>query len=635
MIEQERLERAKQQAIELASKAGEDEPYNFETYKRYYIKPDELFASPDSTIKGLHKHFNSLEQSGIGAGFVYSGEFAADLASGDSAALMKYMSEVYDTGNKELKLVGDKSEQLTSLKSLPVSALFLSSPAAILYDEKLKRLFKSEFSSKLARRSFFCYVPESIPEPTYSSVEEMLRIETKIEDDAVAVRQRINQGVLTLTEQALPSANTELTVSSETRALFNLYRKYNKLFSATMNKRYPIAMLVRQHLQWKAFKLAGALAIFDQSDTIETTHYIQAINFCELHSSDMTTFEYELSKEPYQFFCDYMHSIAIDNKSSISLHDLRKFGYISTTGASKPKLKELVTLSSSYDKLGIYSLCDDGICFEEIVPTTQMAVSYVPVSGSKETRAKQCSSGFVYAETTFPALANMLQKDFAYSPYKFIDGKRGAEYVTGGARWIVFDVDESGITADELHFILQDINHHIALTSNPDNDFKFRVLLELDAPVTLESRALRFFMNSVADYISIKYDPLPKSQVYFSYADRPVYSVTDKSPIAIKDHVLFALSESQEQSPKPKPTTKAEAKALLDNPLDTFNYCFECPMDQPGSLAMIKMAHHARKLGMATDDIIALVYQANDYWSPHSMPESRLESTIISQIRRW
>jgi len=73
LINEKRLEIAVQQAVKLASLDGCDQPYLHENYSKYYVEPDELFAAPDSSIKGLHKHFNALEASGIGGGFVYSG----------------------------------------------------------------------------------------------------------------------------------------------------------------------------------------------------------------------------------------------------------------------------------------------------------------------------------------------------------------------------------------------------------------------------------------------------------------------------------------------------------------------------------------------------------------------------------
>jgi hypothetical protein len=83
-----------------------------------------------------------------------------------------------------------------------------------------------------------------------------------------------------------------------------------------------------------------------------------------------------------------------------------------------------------------------------------------------------------------------------------------------------------------------------------------------------------------------------------------------------------------------KPLTTPQKQALLNDELVTFSYCFECPDDQSGSLAMVRMMKHARDLGMSKEDIIALVYRANDYWHT-PMPIERIQRTILAQLERW
>lgn len=545
---------------------------------------------------------------------------------------MKYMSEVYDTGSKEVKLIGDKSEQLKPLVSLPVSALFMGAQEPILYDNAVKQRFKKEFNSKLARRSFFCFVPDELPEPNYESVTAMIEAEEELEDKAIAVRNQVNSGVQAITEAYLPLVGEPLPVSADVRKLFIIYKAYNKRLSQSMSKAYPLSALVRAHLQWKALKLSGALALFNQHEQIELSDYVEAINFCEVLDKDMALFESEFVKGKHELFCSFMRAKADDGKATISLHILQKMGYI-TAPVTKAKLTELVQLSNSFDNNATYKLCGDGICYEELIREAEPHISFLPVSGSKEVRAKQCSQNFTYAPTTFADLATMLQGDFAYSPFEFVDGKRSKANLRGGTNWIVLDIDTSLITASECHSILQDINHHIALTSDPDNDFKFRVLLELDSIVSLSPEAWPYFIQSIADSLQLQADRLPQSQIYFSYAGRPVYSVTDQSPLDVKDHILMAES-AVASKPKPtKPPTKAEAAALLSDPMGTFSPAYNAEHGE-GSRKLIWAAHRAHELGMDNDNIIDLIHDINNYWT-HPMDPVRLENTIISQIRRF
>ncbi len=636
IIEEQRKLLAKQAAITKAMSAGLEMPSMYETYKDFYIKPEELFAAPDSTIKGLMKHFNQLEESGIGAGYVYSGEFSTEMSNGNVTELMKFMSEVYDTGNKEIKLIGSKDEQLKSLKSLPVSALFQGSATPILYDENIKKLFKTEFNSKLARRSFFCFVKEALELKTYTgenAVKDMLQDEITLENQAIQAISQTNEAIKNLTNKIIPLVNKPLEISAEVRKAFLVYKRYNSEVAKTLEITYPISALVRKHLQWKALKLAGALAIYPEHQQVELIDYIHAINYCELITSDMIAFEEELVKEPYQYFADYMKLIAVDNKATITLHQLRKFGYIPTTGSSKTRLAELAKLAASYDPQGIYLPTDNSITYEHLEPTPVSGVSYIPVSGSKQQRAKQCAINFQFQEVTFKQIANLLKKDLAYSPFQFKDGIRGKDNIIGGTKWIVLDIDNSIITAKDCHYILQDINHHIALTSNPDNDFKFRVILELDAFVDINNKVWKYFIESIATSLSLTVDLLPKSQIFFSYANREILSVIDKNPIQARDHILIATNKTTEKIKTIKPPTKAEAKALIDNPYSTFNFAFECPENGSGTRTLIAAAFKAKELGMDNDAITELLIKINNYWeSP--MPQQRFQNTVLSVVQR-
>ena len=636
IIDNHRKSVAKQKAITKAFEAGLEMPSEFATYKDFYIKPEELFAAPDSTIKGLTKHFNQLEESGIGAGYVYSGEFSTEMSNGSAGELMKFMSEVYDTGNKEIKLIGAKDEQLKSLKSLPVSALFQGSAAPILYDENIKKLFKTEFNSKLARRSFFCFIKKTITLKTYTgknAVKDMLQDEIDLENQAIATREQINKAIKDLTSKAIPLVNQPLEISPEVREIFLVYKRYNNEIAKSLETTHPISALVRKHLQWKALKLAGALSIYPDHSQVELIDYIYAINYCELITPDILSFEEELVKEPYQYFADYMKSIAISNKATITLHQLRKLGYIPTTGSSKNRLIELTKLAASYDPQGVYLPTENSITYEHLEPTPISGVSYVPVSGSKQQRAKQCATNFQFQEITFPQIANLLKKDLAYSSFQFKDGIRGKDSIIGGTKWIILDIDNSVITAEDCHYILQDINHHIALTSDSNNDFKFRVILELDSFVDIDNKIWRYFIESIASSLALTTDFLPKSQIFFSYADREVLSVTDKMPIQARDHILIATDKATEKIKPAKAPTKTEAKALIDNPYSTFNFAFECPENGSGTRTLIAAAFKAKELGMDNDAIIELLTKINDYWAS-PMPTQRFQDTILSVVQR-
>jgi hypothetical protein len=630
IIEAKRKDIATKNAQKQAMAAGKNDPNEWNTYKEFYQTPNPLFVAP-STSEGFIQHLNDLDAAGIGAGFMYSGEVGAEMAAGTTLIdNIKLLAEVYDEGSKEVKVLKNRESQSKEIKNLPVSALFVGSQDNILYDETTKRVFRREFSTKLARRSFFNFSPKAVEPISYDSVIEMLKAEEAAEDHSIAARTKVSATVKDIATAAVKGAGQPLDVSTEVRDLFTKYKRYNEELSHTIAPQYHISKLVRAHMQWKALKFSGAIAIFAGHNSILLEDYVAAISYCEMLNEDMMLFEAELMKEPYEIFVDFMHSQAVDGKASIGLHNLRKLGYIPTTGVPTTKMKELIHLATSYDKNGIYTVCEDGICYETIVKTTTIGCSFLSVSGTKEQRQKACHSGYEYYQTTFDELSLMLMEDLAYTPFQFAEGKRSKENILGGCKWICLDIDDSHITDEECHFILQDINHHIARTSDETNPFKFRILLELDAVVDIPDIQWRTFIKSISESLSLTTDLLPKSQIYFSYAGRNILSVTDQSPIEVKEHLMLATS-TEPKAPAVKPSP-AQCRTLLADPMTTFGKAFEA---QPGERyrSLIWAALYSNDLGNTKEATADLVMEINNYWCEPA--SSKAVQSVLASINRW
>jgi hypothetical protein len=640
LLEQKREELARQEAERLAAEAGEEDPAT--AWKEYYKKPLDLFTAATNSAAFLD-HLADLEKSSLGAGVILSSEFGTELQSNaDILTTIKDISELYDMGDRETKPLKDRARQTAAIKCMPVNALLVSSADNILYDDSTKKKIKQEMSTKLGRRTNFAFITEDkkldtdidssnmSPEQITQIVKQRALSKIQEENAVLATRHNTDMATMAVTQYQLKNNNKPIAISEEARELFETYLDYNEILSEEISKLYPISKIVRAHMQWKALKLAGAIAFFANSEVITEQHYIEAINFTELLEEDMEAFETELVKEPYELFVKYMHSIEENGAAKIGLHKLRKMGYIPTTGKAQNHIKELIELASSYDKSGIHTATEDGIEYKKIVKTNASGVSYVAVSGSKEQRAKQCASGYQFIELEFQALAGMLKGDYAYSPFQFIDGKRGKEYITGGCKWVSLDIDKSILMDTEVHQLLQDYNHHIVRTSNADNAFKFRVLLELDSYVNESDKIWKHFIKSIAEHLSLQADLLPKSQIFFSYAGREVLSQTEAKPLDVKEHLLYAHSRDHEVD-KPQ-LTKGQKAAKLADPMDTFNFAYEAP-DGEGSLRMWSAAKKAHEYGASKQECIDLIHDINNFWVC-SMDATRLQNTILSQIER-
>ena len=637
-VKKANIAQAKQKALE----AG-DEPHDqFEIYKSY-LKPIPPVDIMPTTGPGLIQHINDISQLGITSGFLYSGEFSDELAyNQDMMENIKILSEIFDLGEKEAKYTKGIEHRSNAIHGQPVSALFVGSPGHILYDESVKKKFHVAFMSKLARRSWFCYTPERIPEPVYESLDEFLSAEDEIESKSLAARHSMADRIKSVTTHNLKFIGQDIPVSTEVNRLFKTYKRYNAELADLNPNQDSTYTLIRRHLQWKALKLAGAFAIIECASSVELNHYVDAIRFCELLDHDMAHFEHDLNKADHERFADYIKTIVqIDGKASISLHDLKKLNFIKSTSVGK--LHELVQLAAGYDKSGIYNVSPDGsaINYEVIIKTDQIGISYKPIDTSalnlavasgdanairsaKHAISVTTAYGYELADTTFDQLTQLLSGDYAYSPFKFRNGIRGKDNIMGGASWMVFDIDDSKISASEAHFFLSDINHHIALSSDPNNEFKFRVLIQLDTNVELSSVAWKFFYQAVASDLALNVDPLPQSQIFFSYADRPVLSVTDAAPLVTREYVILARERESDKSHKERVLTPSQSSAQLADWETTFHYAINCKSN--GSREMYRMIRHAQTLGADLDKIYWLIDQVNTLWDMDlgAMPADRI-----------
>ena len=154
-------------------------------------------------------------------------EFSDELAyNQDMLENIKIISELYDIGEIDVKYTKSIENRSKAVSGQPVSALYVTSPSHILYDEGTKKKFQIAFMSKLARRSWFCYTPESLPKPSFASIDEMLDHEASIEYAAKTARTSMQTSVTRIAEFGIASAGKDVTVPEE---VFKLYKTYLQL----------------------------------------------------------------------------------------------------------------------------------------------------------------------------------------------------------------------------------------------------------------------------------------------------------------------------------------------------------------------------------------------------------------------
>ena len=650
-LEDQRVAFAETAAVQAAKDAGETLYKEKDIYKNYYEEPAAIFLK-DVTPQGLVQYFNDIGKNPLGAGLLVNSEISDEFNTNPNFPdVIKILSEAYDLGIVEASYTKGKEFRNNGVSGIPFNALFIGSHYMLMFNPKLKEKLVASFMSKLSRRCSFVFAPDKIEEPVYTSGLELVKAERETRDKAVNAVAKLSPKLIDIAKHNVNSAGLPLTLSPEADIVSISLKRYDSEVAAHDCIAESADVLYRKNRYWRALKLAGALAILDTSTTIELHHIISAINITELFNLDMQIFEAELNKADHERMSDYIQTLVeVDGKAFASLHELKKRGFTVTT--TYAKLKELATLANAYDTSGIYTVTPeaDGIHYERIIKSDVITISFKPintskldaavaagdsaaVSKAKSDIAASTAYGFETHETTFADLANLLQGSYAYSAFKFDQGIRGKDHIQGGTKWCVIDVDNSNITAEEAHFMLSDINHHIALTSDPNNQFKFRVLVELDSVVELNAIQWRYFFQALTQDLGLQADQLPQAQIHFSYPGRTIYSQLEASPLPVRDYLVQSTEKATSKAVAQSNLTAAQRKTLLDNPESTFVYAFEAPHGA-GSRMLIRAAHHARDLGMDKSDIIQLISDINDYWSV-PMNEDRLEQTVLSQIRRW
>jgi len=261
-----------------------------------------------------------------------------------------------------------------------------------------------------------------------------------------------------------------------------------------------------------------------------------------------------------------------------------------------------------------------------------------------------CVTGFEYHEVPFKDLRNLLSNDVGFNNFKFKKAEdaiydkqkhpnaqgriRGLANIEGGCSWLWIDVDDTLVEAKKMHNILNNINHHLALTSNRNNKYKYRIIVELDRKLTITREEWKPFMQAISRYLGVgKIDKLAMSQVAFGYKSRTVLSVLHGEKVNPTNALLKAKAEVAKKAEEDAVTyniSSKEAQRALDNPFSTFEFAYTAQVGDRWSTSMAAISK-AKKLGASKEYIKELMYKINKFLD---VPKSRelVEKSLFSAI---
>jgi len=592
-----------------------------------------------STVPGLLANLNSFKAEGIGLPSMIVDEVSTAIDSNlDFIPNVEVVSQLFDAGDCKVKVLKDKEQQSDEVKGMGMNALFIGSEKGILEEKQILKKFETEFISKLARRCYFVY---PVFRQEAETIEDVKSYMAKLKEKKLSLKDK-EEYIKELSCKIagnLVAKDSDLNIIVPTEDCMDLKDQY-EIWCAEKAKLIPDEeehrILEQQHRHWKAFKLAGAYAVWDMSHTIEKEHMLQAIYSAELTSNDLTKFINMARREPYEIVLDMFGK---EPQRVFTLHELIKLRILK----SDNQIEALIRGANS--KLGTTSHVEyimGRLSYHEHCRVTvdyEHWASYKGVSSvaeltainienglepdlakrvAKETIAKEAATGYKCKQAVWSDLAKLLCNNCAYIPFRFKTEEEGAsvsEYTKGTeggirrkdniispATWVVFDIDKTDVSIDEMRDNLSDYTYHMSRGSDPHNPYKYRIIMPLDIEIELDSTRWKHFMKALAGVIGADIDDLPQSQFFYGYSGNEVYSNIGEPLLASE-----IVSQLPTETKKITRISKGGRTLLWEDRKNEFKYFYNVSSGQGLHMGLFRMMTHMVDLGFNADEIRSMI----------------------------
>lgn len=595
-----------------------------------------------STSEGINKFLNNLHHTyDIGEAYIYTGEFIQEQSNSNLHNLLRDITEIFSEGNKSLKQIKDKTNQLKEIKNSGLGALFSSDISELYSNKTLRESISTDFKRALARR---CYI---------SLLEEVDLKEISFEESIeIRNRQEIESNKCSIyfkdTTEKLLATNDFIgkvyNLSNEAYALLLKYKLFIDLYVTELgkkdllkyeaDKKLYVLHITDNHL--RAIKLSGALALITGSNEIGVEHIKASLSIVHRLSFEMLDFNQLLNKTQSEIF------VTIANKESESeviytASDLVKSSFLSQKWKVED-LNRIVIESNQIDESSYYEVENqNSIKISKLDKNYKHSMSIKPLNNiPKDKRHTILASGYTYKSfSSFEEVSQVLNTDCSFCAFEYSNGIRSSETTKQLTTMLVFDVDSSYININDLHSLLtiENINHHLGTTSNRGNLMKYRLIIELDAKYFIKNEVFKRVMSQVAKtYLldTITIDTLPLSQMYYGYKDSLVLSHTSGKKISLKE-VLVTLNRKV----KPKPElTKAQKDEILksDNISTEFYWAYNVPIGHRSN-TLIKVINRCYDLSASIHKAKQIVEEINSNFD-NPFTQEELEKTIYPHLNK-
>jgi hypothetical protein len=618
------------------------------------------------TAPGLLQNLNFFKEEGIGCPTLVVDEVANALAiNKDFPENVEVIAQLFDDGDCDVKVIKDQEMQLEPVYGMGMNGLFIGSEKGILQDPVVLKKFEFEFISKLARRCFFIYpVFEEDSIADISDYKEYRFRKKESKEKKSKAQHEVKERSAKIAGNLMDRDLVRLKVADEVFDVWECYQDYCSEKAKLVHEDLEATMLEQEHRHWKVMKLAGVYAFWRMSDTIELVDFQQAVYAGELTSGHLTKFVDKAQREPYELMLEHflqggetlsVHDMIkkgwirkknnipdlISNANSklagkgnvemvMDLVKYQEFNFLEKDCMFPISFKQLPPMEVEKRLEELKASMND----EEIIRTGySLAIPgyadipdeakpyHVAKKMEKDKRSNLIHDGYVVKETSWDKLANVLSNDMAYCPFQFMTpaegaiyskklfpnepphgGYRGKDNIKSKARFVVLDIDDSDVSIHEVADMLDDYRYHMALSSDPHNIYKFRVILQSDIDIDLPGTKWKQLIQIIAMHFDLVVDNLPKSQIFYGFADREVKSNDGKLL-----EVSTLIKELPQDVKQVAPVSLEARSAIWEDRQTEFRYAYSAVSGGGFHLALFKAMRHAADLGFSYTQNMELI----------------------------
>ena len=667
---------------------------NEKKWRDFYKGSIETLFPTLSTPEGMLHQMSKLDKIGYGAFTMNVDELGTELKSSGDAMItnLKNQASGYDLGKISSKLVKTDTLQTTEIKSLNINTLMFSSIHTLMKEKSVRDTFIDTFTTQFARRSLF-YMDSSKVDPiSVKSINDLVESLRSADTTLDGATKDLEKKSATLYRKlsAMREKSEDITISEEVdedtgysaRDIYNLYRVYSYNRSLLINRNFEMLQLSTAHAYWRVLKLAGLFSLLQAKSVITTDELLMSISVIEKFNIYIAKFQTTVNKEPYEQLAEYcLTQASVGKRIKVSKHKIIKEGIIPSNISDK-KLEEMVILcNSSDDEDAVFKYQKGYVVVKVLESTTEpvgvekvqtlevqeesvlkptvelntdsITASYKPFKDkngkwltwdnpkeSKDYRRKNAHNGYVAIADTklkdksFKIYEKLVKLDCCYSPYSFKDGHRLLDNINTLTDSIVIDVDNGTLTMEQVHSMLSSYKHVIASTSDVTNEFKYRIILQLDRQVDLTPPQWRVFYRSISNLFAIPADPqINKASMFFGFSSAKVLTNFEGKLLATKQHLLDAYETTTIVEEVVPAKTQKQLDILWDQRFENKRFKVAYEAFRMRRMKMYSAMRHAIDIGFTKGMITDLIEEINSELH-QSVPYRVVRAEILSQVER-